>query len=85
MLLISDFNSCATRVSAITILIKMNLKHFRIRKPSNFHNVREMLVTNRRSVSVHTQSLFQSGLLHLLSHEIVPAVATLPYQPDLMT
>lgn len=40
----------------------------------------------RRGVSsACSQSLFQSGLLHLLSHEIVPAIATLPYQPDLMT
>lgn len=34
---------------------------------------------------MHTQALPQSGLLHLLSHEVVPAVAALPYQPDLMT
>lgn len=34
---------------------------------------------------MHTQTLPQSGLLHLLSHEVVPAVAALPYQPDLMT
>lgn len=33
----------------------------------------------------HTQALPQSGLLHLLSHEVVPAVSALPYQPDLMT
>lgn len=38
-----------------------------------------------KSVSMHTQALPQSGLLHLLSHEVVPAVATLPYQPNLMT
>lgn len=40
---------------------------------------------NAGYVSVHTQSLLQSRLLHLLPHEIVPAVSTLPYQPDLMT
>jgi len=34
---------------------------------------------------MHTQTLPQSGLLHLLSHEVVPAIAALPYQPDLMT
>lgn len=34
---------------------------------------------------MHTQTLPQSGLLHLLPHEVVPAVAALPYQPDLMT
>lgn len=33
---------------------------------------------------MHTQTLPQSGLLHLLSHEVVPAIAALPYQPDLM-
>lgn len=36
-------------------------------------------------VPVHTQSLLQSGFLYLLSHEVVPAVAALPYQPNLMT
>lgn len=38
-----------------------------------------------KNMSMHTQALPQSGLLHLLPHEVVPAVATLPYQPDLMT
>lgn len=33
---------------------------------------------------MHTQALPQSGLLHLLPHEVVPAVAALPYQPDLV-
>lgn len=34
---------------------------------------------------MHTQTLPQGGLLHLLPHEVVPAVAALPYQSDLMT
>lgn len=36
-------------------------------------------------MSAHTQSLLEGRLLHLFPHEIIPAVATLPYQADLMT
>lgn len=65
----------------------MNSKHFCMRKPTNFHNVLacEKFWLRAKSVSMHTQTLPQSGLLHLFSHEVVPAIAALPYQPDLMT
>lgn len=71
---------------AITVITEMNSK-FCMRKPPNFHNALPCEVCWLRvgSVSLHTQSLLESRLLHLLSHEVVPAVATLPYQPDLMT
>lgn len=71
----------------IKVLPEMN-SNFYTSKPPNFHNVlscEECCWLRVGSVSLHTQSLLQRRLLHLFSHEVVPAVATLPYQPDLMT